>query len=435
KLAAVARLKSRLFYFVLEVLSADNLLRREELYDPCDKQIVRIRKKMLQFRVIYRKKNRADFLVLIHLLNEIIKESKEYEQYDIIVEALIFKKYLLMLRKSNSEVEEIEEKISFYSQAHQMVIKATDHYFNIITNQEVVNKLKPQQKLKLLKTTINELNGYIKQTNSPSIAYTNKLLELEYLFSTKNYKNNALLCYGIIEHLNKHRHLYRDERMGFAYDNISLCQVYNHDFSNAILNCQKAQTFYDPKGNVSLSSKQQEFYIHFYSGNYKAANETVKELLNFSIVNSGDFRYDKFQFFKACTLFQLGNYEDALAICSDKLEICKDKGRWDIGVRYLKLMCLVELNEFDKAHKIVDALRKILIRNKKIVSSRDELIYKMLNEYARKGFYLADTSKFKTAFNKLSAGNSANSWNYYTHELIPIHTWIKTKIDLRTPKS
>lgn len=435
KLAAIVKLKSRLFNFVLDVLSSDNLLRKDELFDPCEKNIIRIRKKMLQFRVIYRKKNRAEFLVLQHLLNEIIKEAKAYEQYDILSEALIFKKYLLMLRKEYSEIEEITQRIILYSNAHQMMLIANDYYFNLITDQEIISKLTPLDKQKMLKSEITELDKYVKKTSSASIEFIKKLLELEYLISQNKHDKTLELCYSIIAFLRKHHHIYRDAWMGMAYDNISQCQVYTHDYKGALASSKKAQTYFLDKSSNMLASKQQEFYALFYSEQYKLANEVVKELLNSSIVNSGDFRYDKFLFLNACTLFKLGFHEDALSVCNRTLEINKDKVRWDIGVRYLKFMCLVELDKFDAAQKSIDAFRQILKRKKQAVSSRDELIYKLLNEYCRKGLSSNPSVKLETYWSKLAtSSNDATSWNYYTHELIPIHKWIEKRVKFKSGK-
>ena len=53
--------------------------------------------KMLQFRVLYRKKNRADTGVLYHILSEVIKEAKEYELYELLVEAVYFKKMMVLI--------------------------------------------------------------------------------------------------------------------------------------------------------------------------------------------------------------------------------------------------------------------------------------------------------------------------------------------------
>ncbi|MCW3071105.1 MAG: hypothetical protein JWO44_995 [Bacteroidetes bacterium] len=114
---AVGKLKSRLFQHILETLGAESTLLKDDLFDLSDRQELRVRKKIYQFRVLYRKKNRADYVTLMHLLNEVIKEAKEYELYDVLLEALRHKMLILRLRKGFKEVVEIEKQIAHYTAA------------------------------------------------------------------------------------------------------------------------------------------------------------------------------------------------------------------------------------------------------------------------------------------------------------------------------
>ncbi len=433
KPGAAAKAKSRLFNWILSVLSSDHLLQKEHLFDPADKHIIRVRNKMLQFRVIYRKKNRADIGVLFHVLNEVIKEAREYEQYDILVEALSFKKYLLMLRKGVAQIKEIEKEIVDYSFAHQAILKTNEHYFNLVTNQDVIRRIKPQRMREMTKSAILELNDFIKRTDSALIKYMTKLLELDYLISTGQHIATIDVCNEVITHLNSHPTLYRKERMGFIYDNISLCEIYKQDFQAAIASTQKAQQYYSKNGINYMFSKQQEFYAAFYAGNYKAALEIIKNLLTFPLMNTGEYRYDKYLFLKACTLFQLKAYRDALAICNQTLSITKDKGRWDIGIRYLRFMCLIELAETDTAHPSIEALRKMVGRSK-FISARDQLIYKTLNEFSYTGFDPVPSVKLAKYLNRLSLKDGSYAWNYYTHELIPIQIWMNSYLKKKRRK-
>jgi tetratricopeptide (TPR) repeat protein len=430
KLSAVAKLKSRLFQYILEILSSDKMLSKEQLFDPADKQIIRIRKKMLQYRVIYRKKNKTDITVLSHLLSEIIKEAKEHEQYDILTEALYFKKNMLLIRKGFSEVKQIEKQIELYTYAYKAVLKANDYYFELITNQDLLKQRKPDEIKGLLKEAIIEIENYIKITDSASIKYICKLLQLDELIRENKHETCIDTCLDILNILNNYKHLYRMERIGFVYDNISLCQVYKKDFNNAILSVEKAQQYYSPDSFSYMISKQQEFIACFYGSAYNRAYSIILELLKLPIINAGEFRHDKYLFFEASTLFKLGNYRSAINICNQALEISKDKGRWDIGIRYLQVMCFVELLQYDQAYSSIEAFRKVISRSndKDICTLRDELIYRALNEFASTAFSNIPTPKLIEIIENLSSKDSVNSWNYYSHELIPVNKWIESKI-------
>ncbi|MCW3104327.1 MAG: hypothetical protein JWO09_2767 [Bacteroidetes bacterium] len=430
KLSAMAKLKSRLFQYIVDAISSDATLNKESIFDESDRQELRIRKKMLQFRALYRKKNRSDFQVLIHVLSDIIKEAKEYELYDLLLEALNHKMLFCKLRKGFDDVVEIKKQIEHYTFAQNAIVKAHDYYTDLITNRAHIQKMNPAQMKILFRNAIDDIEGFIKVTNSSFMKYLCKMLHLDELQRENKHAATIDVCLDLISLLNEHKILYRDERMGNIYDNISHCQVFNNDLENAILSAKKAQEYYSQSTRSYIISREQEFYATFYSGGYRTAHAIIAGILEHPQNNVGGYRADKFLFLKACTLFKLGEYKAALNICSFTLEISKDKGRGDLGLRYLKILCLIELGDHDTAYSSIEAFRKSKSRSsgKDIILIRDELIFRALNEFAHDGFSRVPSPKLLELLNTLSAKDEEHSWKYYSHELIPIHSWILSKI-------
>lgn len=430
---ALTKLQSRLYQHVLEVLASDEVLYDENIIDPTDRRIIRLRKKMVQYRVLYRRKTRTDLSVTNLLLNEIIKEAKEIEQYDVLTEALLFKKYSIMFREGIDEVQKLQEQLELSNFSFIAVITANDYYFNLISNIELKQKHNQEQILQMLRTAIVELEGYIKKTNSATIKYFCNLMKLDELQRTNKHSNTIDICLDVINLLKKHSFLFRQERMGYIHDDISLCQVYRGEFDEAIKSAKKAQGFYSPESISYLISQQQEFYACFYGKKFKEALSLIEKMLTFPKINAGEFRHDKYLFLKACTLFKLGEYKKTLAICNEAMELTLDKGRWDTGIRFIKIMCFIELNMHDQAYDAIEALRKLNTRNKEkeLFSSRDELIYKALHEYGHSGFEPVASTKLQNLLEQLSAKSGTNAWNYYTHEPVPVHEFIASKVRKR----
>lgn len=430
KLAAIAKLKSRLFQFLLEIMCSEAVLSKEQLFDHSDYQMIRIRKKMLQVRILFRRRNKLEASVLNHLLSEIIKEAKEYEQYDVLLEALFFKKARLMVRTGFSEIKNINAEIEQFEYANKALLKANSYYIELIANQDLAYQKNPEQITELLKSAIHELEENSKIIDSASITYISKLLTLDMMIRENKHKYTIDVCLDILNILNNNKHIYRNERVGFVYDNISLCHIYQNNFDESISSARKAQEYYAEGSFNLMISKQQEFMACFYAGSFVIANSIILELLNFQVINAGEFRHDKYLFFESVTLYKLGNLKKSLIICNQALEITKDKSRWSLGIRYLRLMSMIELLQYDQACAGVEALRKLVRRNKDI-TLRDGLIYRAFNEFAFIGFSGTPTNKLIEIISELSVTNSINSWNYYTHELIPIHSWIQSKIGVQ----
>lgn len=425
--SAFSKLKSRLFNFILDCLSGDSFIQRETSFDAPDRNIIKLRKKMLQFRLLYRKKNKVDVQVLFHLLNEILKYAKEFEQYDVIIEALYFKKYLTMIRKGFDEIKKINTQIEFFEFTQKALHKANDHYFNLITGENIIEDTAAHSRQLAANDILHELELYTTSTGSESIKYIYQIIQLDHVLKSGDFRRSLDLCINILNTIENSSVLNTKERMGFVYDNLSLCLVHLGEFKNARIHSQKAQTFYSGNSINYLLSLQQEFYTCFYDSDYESALKIIDSMLLFEIMNKGEFRHDKFKFLKACTLFRLNRIKEALSICNQVLEISKDKGRWDLGLRYLKLKCLIRNKDSEGVIHNLESLRKALdrLKSKKNNLERDSLIYAAFKEFSKTSFAHPVNSKLKETLNKLADRSNGCSWEYYSHEVIPVHSWIE----------
>ncbi|MCW3071106.1 MAG: hypothetical protein JWO44_996 [Bacteroidetes bacterium] len=299
----------------------------------------------------------------------------------------------------------------------------------------VQNKSSKQIKASF-RANLKEIEGYIKQTGSAFISYIYKMLRLEELQREKKHSDSIDVCLDLISLIKSKRFLYREERMGNIYDNISQCQVYNGDFSEAIKCVQKAQKFYSKNLRSYIASKEQEFHATFYAGDYKNALLLIEYILNLSLDNIGEFSADRYLFLKSCAYFKLSRFRDSISICNTALELTKDKGRWDLGIRYIRIMNMVELKDLDQADHSLEALRKSLGRNSKndFISARDKVILKAFREYCSSGFSPRPSGYLIELIQQLSAAGTSLSWEYYSHELFPIHDWISSRLEYSPSK-
>ena len=83
---------------------------------------------------------------------------------------------------------------------------------------------------------------------------------------------------------------------------------------------------------------------------------------------------------------------------------------------------------YDQAYAAIEALRKTISRNNRQAALRDELVYRAFNEFASTGFSSLPTNRLVTLLQELSAKDTATAWTYYSHEMIPVHKWIESKI-------
>jgi hypothetical protein len=426
----VTDLKNNLFNKVQEALTLDKYITNKEIFGENDIYSFTLRKKLLQCKIFLRTTNPGKTETIVELLNDIIEKSKEFELYDILIEALNTKKYFIGIRTGLSPFEKINEDQLFYQHCYQALLKANDSYYKLILNDGFIKALTNIEVDQHLESSIKQMEADYKTTKSEQINYYLHIMRFALLERKKEYESAINVCNKLLNILKKHRAIYRSERMGLVHDNLSFFKTLLKNYSDAAKDAKKAQKFYIENSLNYIISKAQEFNILFYDQDYQAANRCLNELLAHSKIDTGEFRKSKFIYFKSCIHFAERDFKNALILLNESLEIEKDKTRWNISLRILNIMIFIELNKIDEAFSSLESLRKYMERTGKTdeVSKRDILIVKLLREMQKSGFeYDHKNDVTNKMLKQLSEKDSETSWEYFSSELIPFHEWVKKK--------
>lgn len=428
-------LKSRLRTKIFDSLLNDiNIERQSASLDEFDYAAIKIRKKFAQFWQLYY--SRGDRPFVKQLLNETISLSKKWEYYPGLTESLRLKKWLKGFRQGEKEFDFLNKEIAFYELCNQALNKAIDFYYRLImkTNFSGIPDIPSIQKF-LLKC-IAELKMDYSMTHSANIGYYLKFLELAYFQNKEDYSRARGICEELIDIINNNKAAYRKQRIGGTYLNLGQCDIYLNDNKKAALNIRIAQKHF-PKHSLNYSVlKEQEFLALFYGNNIKDGESVLFELQNSTTTEEqGSFRLAQYEFYHANILFKNGDHKSALKILNRKQEISKDKIGWDIAIRMLTVMSLVELEYFDEAAQHIESLRKHMDRHFKIKESlkeRDRLVLKVLQAMEKKGFVFEKMSANEIKIlDKLGSKDKKYRWEPLTPELIPFHEWMEKKYEGR----
>mgnify|MGYP003332226721 FL=1 len=167
--------KSRLFIRILDVFTSEAFINKETLLDESSRSLIAIRKKLLQVRILRFKTNKISSEVELHLLNEIIEKSKELEQYEATVEALVMKKYLVGNRLGYSAFLEVQQEINFYSECNRSLRLANDFYYIFNTNKGLISRYSENELTNQLNEEIKRLENDPFLTISSSIQHYYKI--------------------------------------------------------------------------------------------------------------------------------------------------------------------------------------------------------------------------------------------------------------------
>jgi len=426
---ALNKIKSRIFEMSLDALMMDDDY-LSTAYSEVDYLLIKLKKDMLKCRILQLNINENKTVIVLNLLNHIIEESRKNEIYTLLVEALTVKKYFIGNRSEINEFKKINEELSFYKKCENFLFDAVDRHHTLIINQAAVNQLTQTQFNNHIKQSILQLKKNYKHTGSQQINYYLHIMQFAYNEQKKDYKKCIKTCHNLIKLIEDNSLLYRKQRIGFAYNNLSLFYLLSNNYRKAEQCIIKAEEFFQNNSLDMFVSLDEKFHIFFHQAKYHEAEKCIESIMNHSLVDSGKFRKAKFIFYRACLLFTKKEFKSALALISKPLEVEKDKSVWSVSLRIFTIMLYIELNKISDASRTLEALRKYLDRNKQDdkIKKRDHLITKCLRELEKNDFeYAAGNKTLDNMLTQLSAKNSDVAWEYFSPELIPFHEWLLKK--------
>jgi len=426
----ISMLKKRLKDKIVDTFLFDVNLNRIIDIDPPDSAIIRVRKKLAQFQ--YLNHTKKNIKVTQEVLSEVIEISKEHELYSSLVEALKYKKWAVGFKVGEKEFDKLNKEIAFYDYCNKALNNAADYYYRLIIKSNFEGN--SSQKINaFISKSINDLKKDAVITKSTFVMYYLKLLQFIYQESNGKYLQARSTCLELIDIIRNNKSVFRKQRIGNAYDYISLCETHLRNYKQAIEYAQLAMNNMIVGSVDYFVANEHQFYPLFFDKQFKQAEAVSLIMIESVNPELGDFRYSKYRFFHANALFSQGKYKEALKLLNEHFYLSADKAGWDIAVRVLGIMCDLEMNSMESASLKVENLRKHIEYNSKDhdVKERDERIVKVLHYLEANGFQY-DKSNSKLVANVDLLHNSKNCrWQPFSPELVVFHEWLDKKYLLK----
>ena len=423
-------LKSRAFDQITDILVSDYHIHNKGSFGSHDQTILRLKKKMLLARVISKSLNQNKFGPFKTILSTIITEAEKNEVYEVLIEALLLKKYTFALKSGLAEFKSIEKKIAHYEMCQKKIYYSSDCFFSIVINSNFLKFKNDKSFHVYILKTIRLLKQDYQTYKSEQINYYLHIILMFYFERQKKYVLSAKYCKILFSIVKKSPVVYREERLGNALINLSQYKTFTENYNEAARYAIEAQRYYLENSNNYLLTKEQEFNIYFYHKKYEKASDCITELLDHKIVDSGHFTRAKYIYFQSSLLFAQKQFKKALGLLNKSLEIEKEKSQWNVSLRILNIMLFIELNKIDEASRLLESLRKYVQRHEKRaeIKPRDIIIVKILREMEKDGFNFNPTNKIIAKMLKdISQKGKPTSWEHYSPELIPFHEWLAAK--------
>lgn len=420
-------LRLRLLSKIHESLLLDVNTERRDAYSVRTRTVIDVRKKLLLCRMLWGR-NLTD--ELDGLLSVVIRKATKYEFYEEWEEALLLRQQYLGMREGLPAFERIQSEID----AVRASLQATRRAKFIYTRQmlESAGTACQTDCTEELLGHLQTLEADRRRTGSATVTWYYYLMRLEYYQSGKDYTAGQRLCGKLLELLESSPAIYSKRRLGIIYGQMANNALFAGQNEEAIMYAREAMRQF-PNGSINRSvGLELEFYAHFYNGTYGKALEVLRPLVRTTGKAQTEQQFQRRNYLYANALFQLGRYADASRhLRNTGRKMLADKEGWNIGIRLLTIMLMIERGQYDDLEHTVDALRKHINRlsQRGILRGRYKLILRLLNRLIRYGFdYSAVARKCAADLALLAGTDPIYCWGVRQPEMIPFHQWFSRKV-------
>ncbi|MCB9449782.1 MAG: hypothetical protein H6585_15730, partial [Flavobacteriales bacterium] len=376
--------------------------------------------------------------VLDFLFDQARREAEEFELYEELARIYSLMAFNLLTQDDHSKFEEYAQKKAHYLRAAIAVDLAFETYNRRVYLEYTQRNLPPHEELKLLEASLRKLRKLGEGLDSQMFNYFYRCLEYDYHLARRDIDSAMDTAKDLLRILLNGPLISSSTRIAKTYGYMSSCSLFLKDYKKTYDYAVKVREALDnfKSSNFKLAVMQQ-FFACVFMNKINQAEEHLKELLedDFKTVSYQDS--GKVDYFLAVLRFLQERYQESFTVLQGVKEIMDDKAGWNIGVRQLSFMCLVEMGLQDQASAVVEQMRKYLERTKDKVEfrERDQVIYSLFAAIHRSQYrFDHPRSGMKKLAAELADDTSPIAWTPVSQELVPVHNWFQKHLKKATSK-
>jgi hypothetical protein len=406
----------------------------EGAYSEIARQRMRIEQQLLAVQALI---SRELYEEALDHLYELEADARKYDLYASLVQLLNVKLELLEHVAAYDKIEQCFNDIDFYELCNAAAVRASKAYYKAIQNygfKAHSHSATNLRRLELLGADLEVLEEDFATSGSALVNYYYHLLKVEHLQLQQQFGEATKYCLALLDVIRNSPAVYHSRRLGIAYLNLSQNELFNHFFDYALGFAQQAQEYFQEGSRTRELALELEFYAFFYAGKTRTSGEVLDRLL--AVKNRGrtddepDFRTSWRSYLRATVHFVMGDFREVHRTLHNATQINRDKEGWNLGMRILTVMNLLELNLKDHADAEIDNLKNFARRSLAgaPIRQRDRVIIQLFSELKKHNYdFEAVVSQESELLERLSSQQNALAWKVQTPELIAVHKWFAAK--------
>jgi len=427
--AAFKKLVHRTRDKIYESLILDNNLNKAGTHAERNRAGYDLRKKMIETEILSARGLSED----VELLYErMLKKAELYEFYDILLEILYMQSLVYAFRYGEKKIMGIEKKIIHFENIRSAVNKSRLVFDRFAAR--INFSASSKDYVHELQSALNELKSNFETSNSPLVGYFYYLLETELYQQLKDYENANVSLLKLVDLLKKSPSIETRIRLGVTYVNLANNELLLHKFDSGVVYAKQAKEYFSNSQVNTNVAKEIEFILMLSQDKLKKPEELIAEICKSSATQKATFLFYKRTYLHACLQSLKCDFKKSDSLLNEVKEIEKDKEGWNIGIRLLYIMNLVDRKNYEAVEPHLISLKKYLarLRKDKLLSKRYAIILRILQRFMSDNFVFRKTYKrSKKYFDLLQSDKDRYEWSIRGPELIAFHEWFLSRMEFR----
>lgn len=365
----------------------------------------------------------------LSLINRLLNLSKKHQLYDEQIKALDLKQRALGLRFGSKRYNKIANEMTDCEYAKQSV-RLANQYLGKLFNELKFKNSRPK-KLSFLVDATKDLAERHQKSQSKEVFFLWKRMEIEHLQEQKDYSKSNALITKTLKYICSEPIIYKKRMEGGLLMNLAL----NHTFLNQIeeaLNCANAALPFFKENSYNYYQLQEVcFYAHYYSGRLSEAFQIAIETERKPKAQKTPLQQSKWNYWLGVCLFNQGRYAEAEHLLAEGQELKKDRKGWNMSIRILHIVALLEVGKHNAATQEVDTLRNFYYSNPHVRKRENSILHLLLKLQGHWDFN-AVYQKEKDLLKKLSTAEKYFRFEIQTPELFLFDQWFMSKLKKKT---
>jgi hypothetical protein len=420
--AAYSQLKSRLIKDLMNLLLFEEGSKQSE--SELFQNEVEVLRNIIMGKILFlRKVHNLSFKQWDLALNI----SKDYELFSerILVKSIMSSSLGIKqgIDEFNKSLEDIDSDIDL----QRDLVNATKIYYEVALP-NTFYKNNENEFIKVAQLGIENLRNIYNKSKSPKIGYYYYLTAINFYSITKEYKELYNISVKFFDLVNNSKSINSNSRMVNALMQVFSASMYLGNYSESFINATKALGYTVKNGINELVVLEYLFLSQFRIGEFEILTKIVEDGINHPRIKYNELSNGKWIYYQANFMFLKLDYKHALQELQKENALLKDKSGWLFGHKLLEIMCYIELGEFDMIEFRVEALRKLLQRQKDKNIIRMKTIFSILGTFIKTGASFKNTLALESdKLALLQEGKDEHYWDPLGFEIIRFDTWFAAK--------